>query len=136
MGFNEMEVTGVKDVTEERMKYPTNPLNAINEGCLVDVRVKMATDFLKAGETIQAESAAEAARMALDLADEVMRQADERGWVQPLDNDTSEMPKSVKRHVEVNVRMQLHANEKATKWSREGIPMVMGATIPHGGFPQ
>lgn len=132
---NDMGVTDVKDVTEERLKYPTNPLNAINEGCLVDVRVKMAADFIKAN-AITDGTAAEVAAMALELADEVMRQADERGWVQPLDIDTSEMPKSVKRHVEMNVRMQLYANEKATKWQREGIPMVMGATIPHGGFPQ
>lgn len=131
---NDMEVT-VKDVTEERLKYPTNPLNAINEGCLVDVRVKMAADFIKA-RCLTPGPPQEVASTALDLADEVMRQADERGWVQPLDIDTSELPKVLKRHVETNVRMQLYANEKATKWQRDGIPMVMGSTIPHGGFPQ
>ena len=77
-----------KDVeaNDRSVKYPHNVLEGFANGCLLDLRVRLAIEFLKGG-VISVTEARPAAHVALDLANELMAEAERRGWVEPLPED-------------------------------------------------
>jgi hypothetical protein len=70
--------------------YPHNVLEGFAAGCLLDLRVRLAVDFLKGPLANMAPDGAEArdlAEYALDLATELLSLAESRGLVSALPDD-------------------------------------------------
>jgi hypothetical protein len=72
--------------------YPQNVIEAFGVGAVLDLRVRLAADFLKtspmfsrAADSVEPQQVAE---YALDLADELLKRGAERGWVSPMPDDT------------------------------------------------
>lgn len=72
------------------LKYPHNELEGFANGCVLDLRVRLAINLLEHspryrslddGRVVNPEGAA---GDALDLAHELMSQAEARGWVAPI----------------------------------------------------
>lgn len=69
----------------DAMKYPQNAIDGFTNGCLLDLRVRLAVDLLKSPmfENATGEPAVIAAA-ALDLTTALMAEAESRGLVAPL----------------------------------------------------
>lgn len=114
--------------------YLGNVLSSFEAGVQLDLRVKMAMDFLKSpmfeGSRSVSELAATAsesanlnARYALDLADSLLKHAGERGWVKPLP-ETSDISSAMRNHIGRSVEAAAHQAERsASAASRQGLPM-------------
>lgn len=121
---------------DDVIKYPSNPLTAIENGCLLDLRVKLAVEFLK-GDGITAldfddkvDPARAHAVYALDLATALLQVAEERELVSPLP-ETDELTGSVRRHVGRNGRAALEQNHAAQRIKREsGSPIRVAMPMP------
>lgn len=118
---------------DEAMKYPSNVLTAIENGCVLDLRVKLAVQFLT-GDGITALDfdtcelpAAEHAAYALDLASALLDLAESRGLVKQLP-EYGELPRSVRLHIERNVRAHLEQNAAAERIGREGASAIRVAS--------
>lgn len=116
----------------EAMKYPSNPLTAMDQGCMLDLRVKLAVDILKSPmfTTAITESPAQIASTALDIATELLSLGEERGLVAPLP-DHSELTAVLKRHIERSVRAQLFQQQCGQRFSREDGAITV---VPSGGM--
>lgn len=103
------------------VKYPSNVLEGFGSGALLDLRVRLAADFLKhsplMGHAYSDARAADRAGFALDLADELLKQGAERGWVEPLPDDAGELPSDLRsqarRTGSYQAQQQLDANRHA-----------------------
>lgn len=103
------------------VKYPSNVLEGFGSGALLDLRVRLAADFLKHSplmwHTYSDARAADRAGFALDLADELLKQGAERGWVEPLPDDAGELPSDLRsqarRTGSYQAQQQLDANRHA-----------------------
>jgi hypothetical protein len=92
-------LSGVGDeVQGEPRLYRQSALNGFENGCLLDLRVRIAMDLLKGPlfANVVAEgvefppmesSPGGIACHALDIASELLKQAEARGWVDPLPDD-------------------------------------------------
>lgn len=72
-------------------RYPANPLTAFENGCMLDLRARLAIEFLKSGVIAKPAGgdpytlpAAEHARLALDLSEAFFAEAAHRGLVEEL----------------------------------------------------
>lgn len=101
------------------MLYPHNVLEGFGNGALLDLRVRMANDFIKspAFPALHAEltgimedqncSVAKAvALFALDLAEEITAIATERGWLAPLP-EGGELPQWLRDQAKVTASYQV-----------------------------
>lgn len=86
--------------------YFGNVLTAFENGVQLDLRVKLAVDFLKAPHLIDACAPADQAAHALQLADELLSQAQAAGWVKDLP-DTDGLPAAARRHFTRMARAQV-----------------------------
>jgi hypothetical protein len=75
------------------MAYPSNVLEGFGTGCLLDLRVRLAVDFLKSpmfeGMAVTAEEILPkaCAWFALEVSTELLALAEARGLVEPLPDD-------------------------------------------------
>lgn len=112
----------------DAVKYPSNVLEGFGSGALLDLRVRLAADFLKHSPmfanalpvpSVEALDAMpqQLAGLALDLADELLQQGAERGWVEPLPDDAGELPSDLRsqarRTGSYQAQQQLDANRHA-----------------------
>lgn len=115
-----------------------NPLNAFDNGCELDLRAKLAIEFLKTpglyslapqkfGDPV---GSSELATFALDLAAAVIDQAGDRGWVKPLAED-DQIPENVKREISRSVRATVHQQMEGQRIVQEEAPRVQQG-IPGG----
>lgn len=103
--------------------YPQNVIEGIGNGCLLDLRVRMAINMLTsspmfAGGVSDVIGGTMAARIALDCATELLRLAEERGLVQPLpddDNLNRQARLQARRTARYSVASQMAANHMATE---------------------
>jgi hypothetical protein len=86
-------------------------LQAFQNGVQLDLRVRLAVDFLKAWPAATPEAALDAATRLLDL-------AAERGLMKPLPED-NELSTPLRRHMERNVRAQVHSQLAGQKIQAE-----------------
>lgn len=124
------------------MLYPHNVLEGFGNGAILDLRVRMANDFIKspALPALHAEltrimedekcSAAKAlALFALDLAEEITAIAEDRGWVAPLP-EGGELPQFLKDQAKCNasynVLQQLEGARFAASEQNRVLPTAPG----------
>lgn len=138
-------------------KYPHNVLEGFGNGALLDLRVRLAMQMLThspmyassfrpyEGKEITAVTVSDdgrapavtmstaptpqtLAKHALDLAHEVLSQADARGWVEPIP-DLPEIDGPLKdqahRTAEYQARQQVHGNAVAAKMMTDDAPKVI-----------
>lgn len=118
------------------IKYPSNVLEGFGSGALLDLRVRLAADFLKHGAVVNLFPVSTpddlrllpkvAAGYALDLADELLSQAEVRGWVDPLPADDGELPPDLRaqanRTGSYQAQQQLGANKYAADEAGRVVP--------------
>lgn len=102
--------------------------SSFQNGVQFDLRVKLAVEFLKAPGLTLGADAAGAARFALSLADQLMSQADERGWLKPLPDDDS-LNRQTRQHIKRSVRAQVYQQNVAQTIAAEEAPVLN----PNGG---
>jgi uncharacterized membrane protein YebE (DUF533 family) len=110
--------------------YFGNVLSAFENGVQMDLRMKLAIEFLKAPGFPQSlypeqrEPDAEASVMyALALASQLFSQAAERGWVKELP-DTGELSAPMRRHLERALRAQAFQQASSPRIMEEETPRV------------
>jgi hypothetical protein len=114
--------------------YFGNVLSSFENGLQLDLRVKLAVDFLKAHPA--SGSAHEGASYALDLADALLAESVKRGLVKSLP-DTGEISTPLRHHIERSVRAQVFQQVVAQRVGPEEAPsigLVNGRGLP--GLPQ
>ena len=114
--------------------YFGDVLGSFANGVQLDLRVKLAVDFLKAsGDAIFDGAPRETATLALDLATELLAQAQERGLMKSLPED-SELNAPTKRHIERQIRMQVFQNQAAQRIQSE--PAMALGSVPANFVPR
>ncbi len=120
------------------MLYPHNVLEGFGNGAILDMRVRMANDFIKspAFPALHAEltsimeeekcSAAKAvALFALDLAEAITSIAADRGWLTPLP-EGGELPQALKDQAKATGSYQILQQIEAQKYAQS----LQGQVIP------
>lgn len=85
------------------MKYPHNVLEGFSNGCILDLRMRFAMEFLKGGSVFGEPDAD--AEYALELADATFKKAEARGWVAPIPDD-GELNRFVRMQAKRTARFQ------------------------------
>lgn len=112
---------------KDEVKYPHNVLEGFANGCLLDFRARVALQLLTSSPVFQGVALGTQidrapqlpkylAGMALELADELLKQAAEKGWVDPIPNNdeiSASLRKQARRTAEYQVQQQLHGNRIA-----------------------
>jgi hypothetical protein len=111
--------------------YFGDVLGSFANGVQLDLRVKLAVDFLKAHPA--QGPVAEAAAYALDLAAALLDEASRRGLTKDLPED-SELSAPMKRHIERQIRMQVFQNQAAQRIQSE--PAVALGSVPANFVPR
>lgn len=102
--------------------YPQDDINAFANGVAMDLRVRLAIEFLKAHPS--QGPARDAVGYALELADEVLAQADHEGWLTPLgDGKLTEIEKNqAKRLGAFQVYQQVGSQQAAQEEQSRVVP--------------
>lgn len=131
------------------VKYPHNALEGFANGCLLDMRVRIAIELLKSspifsggvGVIAMSEDPAHAAErapkdfasMALDVATELLRLGAERGLVDPLPADDGELSPSLrsqaKRTASFQVLQQMEGQKFGQREQDQVIPQAPGRLV-------
>jgi len=115
---------------EVKMKYPANELDSFATGVKMDLRVRLAIEFLKSPMyegVISKDEAAPSylAEHALDVAYELLKQADAQGLLEAIDDDAKLSERAIKHAKRIgafNVHQQLGANEAAQDAQSRVVP--------------
>lgn len=127
--------------TGDEVFYHQNVFAAFENGCELDLRVRLALEFIKSPAATLVELASDidpvltpvsVAEFFLDLAGAVMEGAHRRGWVHDLP-ETSELTSPMRKHIERNVRAQIHQQVAGQKIAQEDAGRVMA--MPAGAIP-
>lgn len=120
-------------------KYWGNVLSAFEAGVQMDLRLRLAMDFLKSpyfegGPGVHPDAQRDAA-LALDLATALVEEAAARGMLKPMP-ETGEINAALRHHVERTVRVNAHGQITGQRIMREENSGVMaaGASIMHPGL--
>jgi len=106
-------------------------LQQFQNGVQLDLRVKLAIEFLKSPGAVWESPARAPAHFALELADELITQAQARGWLKPLPED-NELNTPLRRHLERHVRAQVFSQVAGQRIGQEESPSV---ALPNGPLP-
>jgi hypothetical protein len=115
------------DVVAER--FYGNPMNEFVNGVMMDVRAKFAVEFLKAylaAPHAPVQLPRDAARYALDLADELMSEAAARGYLEPLPDGEAipaELAKNLKLGARASIGQQVFGQEIAKEMAPRVAPV-------------
>ena len=123
-------------MSEKLTPYLGSVLTNYENGCQMDLRLKLATDFLRARTIPLGTPPEEAARVALDLSTELLRLGEERGLLHPLpDND--EIDSGLRRHIRRNKRAEVFMNLITQKLLQDEAPpdLLRAMTLPPGTPP-
>lgn len=115
------------------MNFPHNPIDGLGNGCLLDLRVRMAVEILKGplfqGSGLNPDSMA---TRALLICDQLLKQGLERGWVAPLPAD-GELPPELRAHAErtsaFQVCQQMAGQKFALAEQSRVVPAAPGVKI-------
>jgi len=99
--------------------YLGNVIDSFTNGVQLDLRVRLAVDFIRNGKFTDADEA-------LDCASRLLELAQQRGLLKPMP-DTGELPVPFKRHVERAVRAQVLQQTLGQEILQENAPAVMPA---------
>lgn len=115
-------------MNNEQRLFFGNPLNQFENGIQLDLRVKLAADFIKAG-SFGTGSAFTIVKQSLDAADELVKQAIERGWTRDLP-DTDDLSAPMRRFIRQNTRAQVYQQIVGQQIAEEEQPTVKRANGP------
>jgi hypothetical protein len=107
-------------------------------GVQLDLRVKLAVEFLKSPCFFEPAHPVDRAVAALDMAQSLIAEAGARGWLKPLPDD-SELTTPMRRHLERNVRAQVFSQFAGQRIQAEEAPSIaVGANgpLPNAGRRQ
>jgi hypothetical protein len=107
------------DVPRETCYLP-NVLTAFEAGCMLDLRVRLAIEFLKTNTALT--DGVQALKIASDLCDE----AEKRGFIMPLPDDDS-LSRPLRMHLKRQVRAQSFQQGQAAVIGKEEAPKVLTA---------
>lgn len=127
------------EVTET---YFGDVLQSWNNGCQLDLRVKLAIEFLKSGQLPEVvgqlrpipadeDFSVTLAKFSLDLADSLIAESTARGLINDLPED-DELTQSMRRHIRRSVRAQMYQQVAAQKIGPEEAPAVQ---VGNGRLP-
>lgn len=118
------------------MLYPHNVLEGFGNGAILDLRVRMANDFIKSPwlQTLYPGTPVkEIATLALNLAEEITAQAAELGWLTPLP-EGGELPQWLRDQAKVTasyqVCQQLEGQRFAQGEQGKVVPAAPGVMDP------
>lgn len=128
------------------MKYPSNALEGFGSGALLDLRVRLAADFIKHSPMFAAALPVKAdedlvsvpivvAGLALDLADELLSQAAARGWVEPLPADDGDLDTALRAQARRAASYQALQQMEAQKFVQDEQGRVVAQSLPIGMRP-
>jgi hypothetical protein len=123
-------VTKVKSdqAVAEEPRYWGNVLSAFEGGLQLDLRLRLAIEFVKGGAFKASGFSAEAVALnALDCATELLRLADSRGLTKPLPED-DELNAPTRAHIRRNIRAQAYQGAIGQRIALEEAPTVVPAT--------
>jgi hypothetical protein len=100
----------------ERELYLGDVLASFQNGVQMDLRVKLAIEFLKGGSFLDA-------RTALGAATDLVSEAERLGLMKPLPED-DELPAAARRHIRRQVRAQVYGQIAAQKIGPEEQPKI------------
>lgn len=119
------------------VKYPHNVLEGFGTGCLLDLRVRLAIGFLNTSplftDYVVNTPAAEVAAYALDMAEELLSQAQSRGWIDPLPVDgelTGQLRLQAKRTASYQALQQVEGQRAMADAASPLVPMAPGVRVP------
>lgn len=122
-----------------QLKYPVPYLNALPDGCVMDLRVRLAAEILKTPGYLRhfdlispGHAPRDIASGALDIAEALYAEAEKRQLIEDLPNHadlTKDELNHIRRQAAGNVIGQLHAQEVARK--EQGSTVM---TAPPGMF--
>jgi len=120
-------------VTDKLTPYLGSVLSNFENGGQLDLRLRLAVDFIKAAPGLFTEHGIGPAR-ALDMASELLAEAERRGLLLPLPDDNG-LNAPLRKHLERNVRAQIYQQAAAQRIAQEESPKVippgaMGTVIP------
>ena len=113
---------------KDGMKYSHNVLEGFGNGCLTDYRVRIALNLLATSPMFGGDwvgTPAQAATQALDVAAEVMAQAEVRGWVAPIPDDAelnAPLRKQARRTAQYQVLQQIEGQKVAKEEADRVVP--------------
>ena len=105
--------------------YFGDVLQAWNNGVQLDLRVKLAIEFLKSPNDWHG-TPAEVAKNALDLSDALIAESASRGLIKDLPDD-DELTQPMRRHIRRNMRAQNYQQVAGQEIAREESPAVQPA---------
>ena len=116
-------------------KYPHNILEGFGIGALLDLRVRLAIDFIKTSPLVGAlvnpdgsgVTAAAVATFSLELCDELLKQGASRGWVEPLPTDSDlddQVRLQARRTARFNVLQQAAMQEIGRDEAARVVPLA------------
>jgi hypothetical protein len=123
-----------KSGTETETRYWGNVLSAFEGGLQLDIRARLAIEFLKGGSfgVEVASDPEQHAAYALDCAIEFVRLVEERGLTKPLPDD-DELSVPLRTQLRRNTRAQIYSQIAGQKISVEEAPKL--ATAANGPMP-
>jgi len=117
------------------MLYAHNVLEGFGNGCIMDLRVRMANELLKSPAFMDISNVpAELAEFALDLAEEITSQAAERGWLVPIPEDgelTPALKNQARLTASYSVLQQIEGQKFAQGEQGQVIPAAPGGLKAH-----
>jgi hypothetical protein len=108
------------EVTET---YFGDVLQSWNNGVQLDLRVKLAIEFLKSGNTALKGDPGRDAEYALSLADLLITKAHSEGLIKDLPED-DELTQPMRRHIRRQMRAQIYGQVAGQKIASEEQPAV------------
>lgn len=128
-----------REVARGEPRYPSNVLEGFGSGALLDLRVRLAADFLKHSpifsglqSPIFGPGVSVIAACALDLADELLKQGAERGWVEPLPDDAGELPPELRQQARRTASYQAQQQLDANRYAQDEAGRVVATQMPAG----
>lgn len=114
-------------------RYFGDVIQDFPNGCQLDLRVKLAVEFLKSGMVpVSIEDQAKvAADYALDLATELLATADSRGLVRELPEDDG-INAPTRAHLKRNIRAQVFAQVEGQRMAAEEQSPVLAPRLVNG----
>lgn len=111
----------------DQMLYPTSLLVAVQDGAVLDQRMKFAMNLMIA--STQSGVAPIDAESAVAMADSLYEQAEERGWIQPLPEHDG-LTNAEQAHIKRQARAQVLNNTSLGAAAAETQARVTGAPMP------
>lgn len=110
-----------------------NVLTQFDNGVQLDLRVKLAIEFLKAPSCQHGNTADATVTYALALADSLVRQGQELNFIKPLPED-DQLSAPLRRHIRRNLRAQIYQQVAGQEIQREEMPHVQHIQQPLPGM--